>query len=227
MVAPKILVGTAEHELPAASCPDDPFSSSPALLRLLLHDLRTPLSSILLHAQLLQRSMNPSTPEARRTTSILANGQRMAAMLRDVQDVLQFGSGQGRLQLQPLNLGAWMQSLQPRLAQAFEGGLFTVAVGTDLPEVMADPARLERALVHLLAHVLQSAEPGARALLQVQVEPGEAVLSISADAGSFSPDETLGLYLARALVAAHGGIVFHAVRGGGVGLRLPTARVFA
>jgi signal transduction histidine kinase len=54
-------------------------------LRSIAHGIRTPLSSLLLQAHMLERTLDPDDPGRRRVEVILANAQRIATMLEDLE----------------------------------------------------------------------------------------------------------------------------------------------
>ena len=195
------------------------------LLRVVSHDLRTPLGSVMMQAQILQRTAPPGDPSLRRAEMILRNGLQMQAMINDLVEMARLESGQLELKLQPVDLPAFVGDLKERLAGTLEVGRLRIVCGPELPLVSADPERLERVLVNLLTNAMKYSTPPSDVVLEM-ISAGHAVTITVADhgqgiakdelprlfdrfyrarAGRGTPGLGLGLYIAGVLVRAHGG----------------------
>jgi signal transduction histidine kinase len=200
------------------------------LLRAVSHDLRNPLQIVLLQGQRLQRAAEDERVR-RPTVSILAAARRMERMLRDLSDSAR--SESGNLELSPCAV-----PLAPFVAEFLQisDGVLEVervenAVPASLPEVLADPDRLDRILANLIGNALKYSRSGVRVGAE-QVE-GEIRIAV-ADGGPGLTDDDLprlfqryyrgqrhegeglglGLFIVRKLVEAHGGRIWAESRPG-------------
>jgi PAS domain S-box-containing protein len=197
------------------------------------HGLRTPLTAIHGHAQLLLRAMETSEEGDRfrhGMETIVSGSQRMSLLLRDLVDLTELEAGR------PLWLNRQRLSILPfveRLVERFDGmiaaGRVQVVARDDLPTVVADPDRLERVVATLLSNAFKYSGSDAPVTIQLAWRHGQLLVSVS-DQGPGIPEPQLaalfqpprrggsadapqanlglGLYIARMLVEAHGGRIW-------------------
>lgn len=202
------------------------------ILRAVSHDLRNPLTSVLGQAQLLQRALAKAGLGDRLVGSaeaIVTSAKRMNAMIGDLTDAIWIESGQLHLDMQPVNLPCLIFDLLHRSSGALDTTRVTVEMSEHLPQVEADPNRLERVLVNLISNALKYSDPEAEVAVGAR-EQGEMVEVTVADAGAGMSQEELphlferfyrakgaarkasglglGLYITRMLVEAHGGSIW-------------------
>ncbi|MHB1134844.1 MAG: PAS domain-containing sensor histidine kinase [Chloroflexota bacterium] len=185
------------------------------VMRAVSHDLRNPLTVVLGQAQVMVRLLK-STEDSRLThsaESILASARRMALMIQDLTDSLQLESGQLVLRKQPVDLRTLTAELLARSAQAMEVERVRLEFPDSLPQVEADPQRLERILTNLISNALKYSASESEVLLGAQALDGEVSVSVS-DRGRGIASEDLPHIFER----------FHKMRderrGGGLGLGL-------
>ncbi len=197
------------------------------LARTISHDLRTPLGVILAQAQLLGRRNEGADSVRKRSEAIVANAQRMAAMLNDLVESALLEAGKLRLELAPLDVVSMVRALSARLPAPFGGERIRLEAAEGLPAALADSNRLERVLVNLLTNALKYSAPASEVLVRVGADGGHVVLEIEDRGQGIAPEDLphlferyfralgssrlegmgLGLYTARMLVEAHGGTI--------------------
>jgi len=195
------------------------------LLRTVSHDLRTPLSALLLQAQMLQRTLQPGDRNAKRVDTIVSNGERLATMIRDLVDAVRLESGQFQLARKPIEVPSFITGLCERLAGILPTERLRLSFEPRLPSLPADPERLEHMLVHLLSNALKYSDAPAEVFVHVSCADGCVAIAVT-DHGVGIPRHELphlfercmrnrehgrqqglglGLYITALLVRAHGG----------------------
>jgi signal transduction histidine kinase len=195
------------------------------LLNVVSHDLRAPLGAVMGQAQILRRRPEADPWTVARADAILRASSRMDAMIEDLVDGARLDAGRLRLDLEDVDLPAYLGELLARMGDSLDVARVDVALpGPDRVAVRADPRRLERVLVNLLSNALKYA-PESRVRVEVASGAGWVDISIvdhgpgihaedlprlfqrfHRGRGTGSTDGVgLGLYGARRLVEAHGG----------------------
>ncbi|MFP5503026.1 MAG: ATP-binding protein [Candidatus Sericytochromatia bacterium] len=197
------------------------------------HELRTPLTSIRGFVEFLEDEVEgPLTPGQRSFVAQIDLGtQRLIRLVDDLVDLARLEAGQFDLATHPTDLTGIaanvLKSLQP---QAQAKGVRLIA---DLPpgplETCADAQRLEQVLINLLHNAIKFASPDGMVRLTLGVSGREARFQVEDDGPGvpleyrerlfekfFQVPERqaearggvgLGLFIAHALVAAHGGMI--------------------
>ncbi len=216
------------------------------LLRVVSHDLRSPLAALAGQAQLLAARAEPGSWVAGRADSILRASRRMAAMLDDLVDAARHDTSRLQLDLQVVELAPFLGELLRRMSAALPCERVDLEVRGERPAVRADPARLERIVVNLLSNALRYSPPAERVEIGVERAGHRVTISVldhgpgiaeqdraylfeqyyrgSASAGIEGLG--LGLHSTQLLVRAHRGrIRADATPGGGATFRveLPAA----
>jgi len=201
------------------------------LLHIVSHDLRIPLTIIHGHMQLLvpslrERGINGELQGS--TDAIHRAVQRMNVMIQDLVDMARLEGGQMRLELQPVDLAAFIKDLLKRLYGALEVHRITADVPPELPPVRADFNRLERIVLNLLTNALKYSPGETPVCIRVRLCDDEVVVSIIDQGRGILPEDLprlfqrfyrttgerraegigLGLYITRMLVEAHGGRIW-------------------
>jgi signal transduction histidine kinase len=196
----------------------------------LSHELRTPLSAIAGWASLLRKG-GLNEPTVRRAIEVIDRSAKAEAQLiDDVLDVSRIVNGKLRMEMQPIDMGATVQSVVDTIMPTAELKGVTVSVQVEpFLAVRADAARLHQVLWNLLSNAVKFTPKGGcidvvarRGEGQVDVEVRDTGIGVSpgflpllfdrfsqADESQGRQNAGLGLGLAivRHIVEAHGGTV--------------------
>ncbi|MFO7697362.1 MAG: ATP-binding protein [Anaerolineae bacterium] len=194
------------------------------------HELRTPLSLIIGHAEAIEDGVLPATPE---TVGIIHDEARsLARLVDDLRTLSLADAHQLTMAIQPVSPVDLLQragnTYRPRAAE--HGITLTVEVPDNLPSVAADSGRVAQVLGNLLSNALRHTPQGGTITLRA-VEDGALVRFGVSDTGpGIAPDDLphifdrfyrgdssrhresggsgLGLGIARSLVEAQGGRIW-------------------
>jgi signal transduction histidine kinase len=194
------------------------------LIRLVSHDIRNPLTSVHLNAQLLQKSLAERglEKEERLVATVLAAARRLDAMIEELVDSSRVRSGQLRLELRQVALERAVPEILARNACTFDTTRIRLALPEGPIRVTADIARLERVVTSLLIIALRNCADGAEIALRVAVVDDEVRFAVVVPGRALSSEEPpvqpsrhlghktdhgygLGFFIARMLVERHGG----------------------
>jgi signal transduction histidine kinase len=196
------------------------------VLRIVAHDLRNPLATILMAADLLGE---PSMTEEQRSIQaavVKRTGARMNRLIHDLLNIARLDTGQLTVELrevEPAQLIANALELMQPIAN--EASIALVAeLGERLPLVEADVERIGQVFSNLIGNAIKFTEPGGRITLRAESADARVWFSVT-DTGAGIPPEQLekvfgqfwqgrqtdrrgiglGLTIARGIVEAHGG----------------------
>jgi PAS domain S-box-containing protein len=218
-------------------------------LSTLSHELRSPLNSILMWAELLRQQPDNPAQVSRGLAAIERNTRLQANLISELLDVSRIASGKLRLDIQPLDpamiIKTVLESLTPAL-QAKAQGLKT-SFDPRLGMISADPARLQQVIWNLVNNAIKFTPNGGRIAVSLKRAGKHVQLTVS-DTGEGITRELmphlferfrqgvaggtrvggglgLGLAIVKHLVEMHGGEVSAASAGVGKGatftVRLP------
>jgi two-component system CheB/CheR fusion protein len=195
------------------------------------HELRSPLTTLRGYLQLAARRLDPGADERLRRYLGLAGeeAQRLGLLVGELLDATRLQSGKLHLRLAPLDL-APLVAHTVELAQVLTQGQ-TLALETEAGPIMVagDAGRLEQVLFNLLTNAITHAAGTERIEVRLRRD-GETAELVVRDDGPGIPAEALetifarfaqadpiprpggaglglGLYIAREIVAAHGGTI--------------------
>lgn len=202
-----------------------------ALIHVVSHDLRAPLTIIKGYVQLLEELLTQQEIDGVVTQGLRAMDlgiERMNAMIQDLVDAARAEGQQFALRRESVDLRAYLADLLQRSAIAMETARIHLDLPNDLPPVSADCHRLERIIFNLLTNALKYSDPGTPVYMRARHSDGEVVVSITDQGWGIAPDDLphlferfyrakgarkaegvgLGLYITRILVEAHGGRIW-------------------
>lgn len=197
-------------------------------VRMVSHDLRSPLTAVLGQAQLVQRAPDQVDLVLRSARAIVAAARRLNAAIEDLVDIARAETTGLSLNRVAVDLPRYMSNLKEQLAAELECDRIRIEVPPSLPLVSADPRRLERIATNLLHNAFLYARPGTEITVSFSREKSEVVTTIASMGAGIPPQELqhlfershwaaagrrkeglgLDLYVARTLVEAHGGRIW-------------------
>ncbi|HEX2987418.1 MAG TPA: PAS domain S-box protein, partial [Chloroflexota bacterium] len=201
------------------------------LLRMVSHDLRSPLTAVQGQAQLLLRLMDRSGqdgPMRQGMEGILSSARRMNSMIQDLVDLARAESQQLQLKREPVQLRALVLDMKQRLAGALDPSRIRVEIPDDLPAILADPGRLEQVLTNLIGNALKYSPPSTPVVVKAEASRSETTVSVTDMGRGIAAEEVphvfdryyrtrsargveglgLGLYITKMLVEAMGGRIW-------------------
>jgi len=196
------------------------------------HELRTPLTTIKGYTQLLSQTIGELPTEERTTylNAVLGEIDRMMGLISELLDVSRIETNRLQIHPQPIR---WVEFLERR-ASAFrvQNPARTIrfdAKTDDTVVVQADPDRMRQVIDNLLSNALKYSPDGTDVEIYVTFENGMTQTSVVDQGIGIPKDEIpqlferfhrarnvssryygglgLGLYIARAIIEAHGGTI--------------------
>lgn len=194
------------------------------------HELRTPLSLILGHAEALSDGVLP--PSAESFGIIYDEAQRLVRLVEDLRLLSLFDAGKLTLYPQPVAPSELLErTVAAYRPQAEERGIeLVLSVPPTLPKVFADPDRMGQVLSNLLSNALRHTPVGGRVVLAATAIGDEVRFSVQDSGPGIAPEDLervfdrfyradkarsrdeggsgLGLAISRSIVQSHGGRIW-------------------
>jgi PAS domain S-box-containing protein len=132
-----------------------------AVISTVAHELRSPLTSVKGFSSTLLRRWDRFTDDQKRLMleTIEADADRVTRLITELLDVSRIDSG--RLQIRPLPIdvsAVFHRHVERAVASGLERDRFAIEVSEELPEVWADPDRLDQILSNLIENALRHGE---------------------------------------------------------------------
>jgi signal transduction histidine kinase/DNA-binding response OmpR family regulator len=209
-----------------------------AFLATVSHELRTPLNAIL-GWTVTARAKAP--PELDRALGIVErNARAQARIIEDVLDISRIVSGKLRLDVQPVDVAAVIDSVVEAVRPAADAKEIAIEIKPALLErVPGDPDRLQQVLWNLVSNAIKFTPKGGRVEIKMAASDDEAIVEVIDTGEGISPDFLphmfepfrqadpsttrrhsglgLGLAIVKQLVHAHGGTLQASSEGLGKG----------
>lgn len=158
------------------------------LADMIVHDLRTPLTSIRLSLDLMEKMADDAEQRTRFIANSKASAQQMLVLVNQILDVAKLEAGQLKPDYETISAAALLQEkAQIYRPQAdSEQKQFEMDVAPDLPPFAADKGLLGRVLDNLVTNAIKYTEPNGRIQVRAWLN-GTAVLFQVADDGAGIP----------------------------------------
>jgi signal transduction histidine kinase len=189
----------------------------------LAHEIKNPLSTVLLNLQLLQEDLDSTDPAYSRLSARLNTVSREAARLRDILDDFLRFAGKLELRKAKVDLNAVLEELVDFFTPQAQLSRVQLRFNPRSSPVMVevDPRLIKQTILNLLINALHAMPNGGELILTAGTTENSAVVDVI-DTGSGIPPEAidkifqayystkkggtgLGLAMAQRIVREHGG----------------------
>jgi signal transduction histidine kinase len=195
------------------------------LLAMVSHDLRTPLGVIAMNAARMLRRKHDDPGDARGAEAIQRAAGQMTRLIDDLLDIASIEHGKLSIELAPIEVGALLAEIDDMFEQtaADAGVKLQVAAPASPLAIQGDRARLLQIMGNLVGNALKFTSPGGVVDVTAAAEDDQVRFLVADTGPGIDPEAVehlfepfwqasadrrgkgLGLYIARGLVAAHGG----------------------
>jgi two-component system sensor histidine kinase HydH len=189
----------------------------------LAHEIKNPLSTVLLNLQLLQEDLDSTDPAYSRLSARLSTVSREAARLRDILDDFLRFAGKLELRKEKVDLNVVLEELVDFFTPQAQLSRVQLRFNPRSSPVMVevDPRLIKQTILNLLINALHAMPNGGELILTAGTTENSAVVDVI-DTGSGIPAEAidkifqayystkkggtgLGLAMAQRIVREHGG----------------------
>jgi len=198
------------------------------LIAEIVHEMRTPLSSIIAYADLMQRPDVTLDQCSQFATIIQRESERISEITNNFLELARLESGRASLAQDPVDLSTVIHMTVNVVRAQADAKRITLLVDVPpaLPSVLADAQRLHQVMLNLLSNAIKYCREGDQVTVTGRCEDGVLTVSV-ADTGPGIPADALpnvferfyrvpgtanravgtglGLAITRQIVEAHGG----------------------
>jgi len=196
------------------------------------HELKTPVALIKGYADTLLREDAHWDQQTTREslTVILEEAERLNDLIDNLLDASRLQAGGLPLKMDQVALDALAERVASHFRTQTQTHEIAVSFPPDFPVVVGDRGRLEQVLNNLISNAIKYSPKGTRIEISGRETPNEVIVTVSDQGMGISPEEQthvferffrgarerrqgtagagLGLYLAKAIVEAHGGRIW-------------------
>jgi signal transduction histidine kinase len=191
------------------------------------HELRSPLTSVKGYTSLLLNRWDRLADDQKKMMleQVHHDADRVTRLITELLDISRLETGRLVLRRQMVDLAALTKGIVDKVGMEYDGLDVTVSFSDDVPEVYADPDKLEQVITNLVENACKYASPAGIQLTARLDGTADAVEISVADVGEGIPSDALpkvftkffrhsegrptgsglGLWISRGLVEAHGG----------------------
>ncbi|HYN21527.1 MAG TPA: DUF4118 domain-containing protein [Thermoanaerobaculia bacterium] len=179
-----------------------------ALLRAVSHDLRTPLTSMRLEIESLERRLEDQPEALAALRGLSVEQERLTRRIDNLLALARIEASAARPQPEPTPAGLLFRAARESLAFILRDRWVEVHIEPGCPDLWVDPSLALEVLVNLLENAARAAPPDESLELAVVQRDGRIQIDVR-DRGPGVPADILpgglGLQIARSLTEANGG----------------------
>ncbi len=198
------------------------------------HELRTPVTSMKLHVDMMKRSVEKNQEaliSADKVSKLIKQADhglnRISRLVEDMLDITRIQNGKLHIDSEPGNFSAFVRETLDRFEQQLKNA--GIQVSLDLPEELIlsfSHLRMEQVLANLISNAIRYA-PNAPLRVELKVKDHQAILTFEDQGPGIAKENHerifqrferlvtpskvsglgLGLYIVQEIVRAHGGMV--------------------
>ncbi len=195
------------------------------------HELRTPLTSVIGYSDMLLSGVTGELNERQSNfvSSILANGESLLNLINDVLDLTKIEAGRLDLNLEAVDLRSALLGVLPVVKPRAADKRIKVStyLPTDVPTIMADPAKFNQVLLNLLTNAIKYTHENGNVSVEARSQDGfveiwvtdtgigisqedidrifQRFTQVDSSASRSQGGTGLGLAITKELVELHGG----------------------
>lgn len=162
------------------------------------HELRTPLNSILGFAELLKESAGPGPDpkSARYVTNIVTAGHNLLDLINDLLDLAKIEAGRMEVRSEPLSMADLFEALSSVLKPLTEakGLSLQCVVGSDVPIIATDPAKLQQILYNFLANAIKFSPADGKIDLAASLDGDRVRVSVADHGPGIDPSQHSAIF---------------------------------
>ena len=200
------------------------------LVAVVSHDLRSPLTVIVMQCGMMQRVIAAdASPASKRLNSAIDTLQRasgrMTRLLEDLLDTSKIEAGRYSIDVQPLDVSQFFEDTWSLLSPLAQNKYIELTFTTE-PELkmFADPERMFQVLSNLVGNAIKFTPKAGTVSVNATADGDTVVVTVVDSGNGIAPDQLphiferywriregnpsgtgLGLYISRGIVKAHGG----------------------
>jgi signal transduction histidine kinase len=220
-----LTVVTVSHQLRLARMQSDFVST-------VSHEFKSPLTAVRQIAEMLQSGKVSSEEKRKKYYDVLLEqGERLSLLINRVLDFARMDSGHQTLDIQPVDVGTFLEDLVSQVQQrvGHEGYMVRTEIETSLPRVPLDADALGQAVTNLIDNAIKYSGESRKVVVRGSSQNGFAVIAVQDFGIGLDPKDKahvferfyrggdeltrsvrgtgLGLTLVKQIVEAHGGHV--------------------
>ncbi|MFC2067120.1 sensor histidine kinase [Chloroflexota bacterium] len=164
----------------------------------LSHELKTPLTSIIAAAGLLEEELETHGEESyqKLIKNIIHNTTSLEAKLAELLEVIKTGGGSLQLKLEPLDTKSLLKGISWQINPVVQssGKHFFLDLPDSLPLVHGDGQRLEQVILHLITNATKFTPEGSNITLRAKKRDTELVIEVQDSGPGISKEEQAKLF---------------------------------
>ncbi|MDB4879986.1 MAG: histidine kinase [Gemmatimonadetes bacterium] len=199
------------------------------MLGIVAHDLRNPLGTILMASELLEEVLPVDSTARRQVAMVRKAGKQMNRLIQDLLDIKRIENGLLTVEPRPTPALSLLVEAVDMLRTLAAASTLDLSMGsaTELPQVAADPVRVQQVLSNLIGNAIKFTPKGGRITLDGAQADGFVRFTVADSGPGIAAEQLphvfgqfwqggradrrgigLGLSIAKAIVEAHGGRIW-------------------